>query len=430
MTRRTALLAAAALLLAGGLWLAAARWLWPTTVPAGLRLTDLDPARFFSRSFLARAASYQRFSSIDALLGQTVLLAVLVVYARQGHRLMSQSAAGPIGTGMLLGMLGFGVVWIAELPFGLAAVWWERRHHVSHQGYVRFALDGFLALGGRFLFVSLALVIAMGLARALRGWWWLVATPLFGALALLAAFLTIYLTPSVHPLRDRALLAQAAALARREGVPATRVEVQEVSRETTQPNAEAVGFGPTRRVILWDTLLTGRFRPAEVRTVVAHELGHVAHRHILRGVAWLALFLIPTAGLVALVTRSVGGMADPRAVPVALLVAAAVGFVLAPAREVISRRMEAEADWSALSATHDPTADRTLMRRLALRSLSDPDPPTWSYVLQASHPTIMQRIAMADAWQRLHDTGRLRSHDTGRQRQPTPAHGASSGPAA
>ena len=396
---RRLLLAVATLLIGAALWLAASRWLLPTTVPSGLRLPHLDPARFFSRAYLARSASYERFLDIDALLAELTLLAVLCVYALRGHRLMRESAAGPIGTGMLLGMLGFAVVWIAELPFGLAAVWWERHHHVSHQSYLAWIFESFDALGGRFLFICLALLVAMGLARALRGWWWAAAAPAFAGLALLSAFLSPYLIPSVHPLRDHVLLAEAQTLARVERVPHTKVEVQEVSRFTTAPNAEAVGFGPTRRVILWDTLLHDGFSRTEVRAVIAHELGHVSHEDILKGVGWLALLLVPTTALIALVTRRRGGMARPEAVPSALLVFVALTLVLTPLRNVLSRRVEAAADWAALNATHDPTAQRALMRQLAIKSLTDPNPPSWSYVLDADHPTIMQRLAMTEAWE-------------------------------
>lgn len=381
------------------LWLAAARWLWPTVVPSGLRLAHLNPSDLFSRSYLSRSASYERFLDVDSLLATVVLLVVLGVYALRGHRLMRESAAGPIGTGMMLGMLGFGLVWLAELPFGLAAVWWERRHHVSHQGYVSSVAESFAALGGRFLFVSLAILVAMALARVLRGWWFIAAAPAFGAIALLAAFLNVYLIPSVHPLHDRALLAEVRVLERMENVPGTKVEVQDVSRLTSAPNAETIGFGSTRRVILWSTLLSSHFSKPELRSVIAHELGHVAHKDILKGVGWLAIFLLPTTALIALATRRYGGMARPEAVPVALLVALAVSVALIPVRNVISRRVEAAADWAALQATHDPAAQRALMRKLARESLTNPNPPSWSYVLYADHPTIMQRIAMTRAWE-------------------------------
>jgi STE24 endopeptidase len=394
------LVAAASVAIGAAAWLLAAHLLWHSTVPSDLRLPHLDARTYFSPAFLARSASFERFLAVDRLLGAVVLVAVLAVYAACGQRLMRESAAGPVGTGMLLGMLGFGVVWIAEVPFGLAALWWERRHHVAHQGYASALLDSFLALGGTFVFVSVALLIAMGLARWLRSWWWAVAAPLFVGLALLQAFLGIYLIPQVHPLTNPRVAADARALARVEDVPGTKVEVQDVARFTTAPNAEAVGFGATRRVILWDTLLDGRFSRRQIRIVVAHELGHLARGHTLRRVGWLALFLIPAAALIALATRRRGGMARPEAVPLALLVLVGLGVVTGPLTNVVSRREEAEADWVALQATHDPTAARALFRQLATTSLGDPDPPSWAYVLDADHPTMMQRIAMSVAAQR------------------------------
>jgi STE24 endopeptidase len=296
-------------------------------------------------------------------------------------------------------MLGFAVLWLAEVPFNLAAVWWERRHGISHQGYLSSLLSSFLSLGGTFLFVSLALLVTMAIAGVLRRWWWAVAAPIFAGLALLSVFLSVYLIPNTHSLKREPTAADVRRLARVEGIPGTRADVQEVKRQTTAPNAESVGFGSTRRVILWDTLLDGRFDRREVDVVVAHELGHLAHRHTLKRVGWLILFLLPAAALVALFTRRRGGLARPEAVPVALFVFVALQLLSAPLMNIVSRRDEAEADWSALKATHDPAAARSLFMTLAKASLANPDPPTWSYVLFEDHPTIVQRIAMVDAWQ-------------------------------
>ena len=312
---------------------------------------------------------------------------------------MRESAAGRVGTGMMLGMLGFALVWLAELPFDLVGVWWERRHHVSHQGYVAALIESFIGLGGTFLFVSLALAVAMGVAGLTRRWWWALASPVFVGLALLSTFAGPYLVPNTHPLRDPAVRADARALARAEGEPGTPVLVQGVARFTTAPNAEAVGLGATQRVILWDTLLDGRFSRREVRVVTAHELGHLAHHHPLKRVGWLALFLIPAAALVARATRGRGGLARAEAVPVALFVFIALELVTLPLWNVVSRRQESEADWSALRATRDPSAARTAFERLATTSLSDPDPPTWEYVLFDDNPTFDQRIALTNAWQ-------------------------------
>jgi STE24 endopeptidase len=380
-------------------WLAAARALWHSSVPGDLHLPRVDPRTLFSARFLSRSSSYEEFLDVDGLLGEVAVVLALVVYAWRGHRLMRESAAGRIGTGMMLGMLAFGVVWIAELPFQMASVWWQRSHGTSQQGYLAAALGGFLGLGAEFLFVCLALLIAMGLASLLGRWWWLLAAPAFAGLALLSTFLSVYLIPQTHPLHNPQTAADVRQLAQIEGIPGTRAEVQEVHRETTAPNAESVGFGPTRRLILWDTLLDGRFSRAEVRAVIGHELGHLAHHHPLKRVGWLALFLLPAAGLVALFTASRGGLARPEAVPLAVLVYVLLGLLTGPLMNIVDRRQEAEADWSSLRATRDPAAERSLFVNLARTSLGDPDPPSWSYVLFDDHPTIVQRIAMVDAWQ-------------------------------
>ncbi|HMB52095.1 MAG TPA: hypothetical protein VKU40_02180, partial [Thermoanaerobaculia bacterium] len=125
LPRPAALLLLAA---AAALWALAAYALWDTTVPASARFPDLDASRFFGDVFLERSETYERFLGVLGLLATATLLIVFALYAKRGHRLMRESAAGRIGTGMLLGMLGFAILWLAELPFGLAAVWWQRRY--------------------------------------------------------------------------------------------------------------------------------------------------------------------------------------------------------------------------------------------------------------------------------------------------------------
>lgn len=389
-------------LLAGAvLWLWAAYALWHSTasVPQG---PSLSPHRFFSDSFLARSSSYERFLVVDGLLAALTLIAVLAVYARRGHRLMRESAAGRVGTGMMLGMLGFAVVWLAEIPFGLAAVWWQRSHDVSHQGYLEWIFVSFVGLGSTFVFIAAALAIAMGLAGWLRRWWWLAAAPVFVGLAFLFTLLSPYLIPNTSPLRDPGLRADARALERSEGVKGTRFVVEDVDRFTTAPNAEATGLGPTKTIVLWNTLLSNNFRRAEIRSVLGHEVAHLAHHDPLKQLGWLALFLIPAAALIELLTRRRGGMARPEAVPVALLGLVALQLLATPMFNLVTRRAEVSADWSSLQATHEPAVARAMFRRLSTTSHGSPDPPAWTSLLYGSHPTIMQRIEMTYAWERAH----------------------------
>ncbi len=391
--------AALALLLGAALWLWAARALWDSTAPPSLSLPHLDPHRYFGDAFLARSSTYERFLAIEGLLASLTVVAVLAVYARRGARLARESAAGRVGTGMLLAMLGFAVVWLAEVPFGLAALWWQRRYGVSHQSYLSHLLESFLGLGGEFVFVCLGVGIVMGLAGWTRRWWWLAAVPVLIALALLFSLASPYLLPDTEPVHSRTLQAEARALERIEGAPHARLRVQNVHRFTDAPNAEALGLGPTRTIVLWDTLLRDGFDRREVRFVVAHEVGHLAHDDPLKLLGWLTLFLLPAWALVALFTRRRGGLHRAEAVPVALLVLVAFQLLATPLLNIVGRRVEAAADWAALEATDEPATGKAVMRKLATKSLANPDPPAWTYVLYENHPTIMRRIAMAQAWE-------------------------------
>jgi STE24 endopeptidase len=400
--------AVALVLLAAG-WTIAVVVLWRSTVPADLRLPHLSARDSFSSELLERTSHYQRFVRWNYVLATIAVLVTLAVYAQRGVRLTRESAAGRIGTGMLLGMLGLAMVWLVQLPFGLADVWWERRHGVSHQSYWEWAFGNWVELGAEFLFICLALLIVMALAGPLRDRWWIAGAPAFVALATFFVFLTPYLLPHTHRLRDPALRRAAARLERVEGASGIPIEVEDVHGETSVPNAAATGLGPSKRIVVWDTLLDGRFPRPQVLFVVAHEIGHHARAHLPKSIAWYALFAFPGAYLIAVATRRRGGMYEPAAVPLSLLVLVVLQLLAQPLQNVISRRLEAEADWSALQTTRNPTAGRALFRRFADTALEEPSPPTWDYLLLETHPTLMQRLAMVEAWRRRYATSAAQS---------------------
>jgi STE24 endopeptidase len=389
---------AALLVLLAAVWLVAAWLLWDTSVPSDLRLPDVEPARLLDDAELDRAERFERVSRLLALLGLITLLVVLALYAWRGHRLARESAAGRIGTGMLLGMLGLALVWLSQLPFSLAQHWWQRRYGLTHLNYLEFLLEDWLALAGAFLFICLALLIVMALAGAFPRRWWLAAAPAFVALGTLFAFVFPYLTVEARSLDDPQLETRAERLAGELGIEPIPVRVEDVSDYTSVPNAWAGGLGPSRRVFLWDTLLDGRFADPEIVVVLAHELSHHAREHIWKGVGWYALFALPGAFLIAVATRRRGGMREPAAVPVALLVLVGLQTLALPVDNAFSRRLEAEADWSALEVTRTPSAAEDLFAGFTEEALADPTPPGWSYLFLESHPSIEDRIAMARAW--------------------------------
>ncbi len=378
-------------------WAVAAWLLWDSRVPNGLSSPAVDADAVFSEATLDRADRYELFLRVEFVVAQIVLLAVLALYAWRGARFARESAAGRIGTGMLLGMIGLALVWLSQVPFRLAEVWWARRYDQAEVGYLEALFVNWLELGAEFLFVCLALLIVMALAGWLPRRWWLAAAPAFIVLATLFAFITPFLA-STDP-ADEELRADARRYARIQGTDPVRVDVEDVSEFTDAPNAYAAGFGPTRRIVLWSTLLDGRFSDGEVRVVLAHEIGHHSRNHIPKGLAWYALFAFPGAYLIARFTRRRGGMAQPAAVPLSLFVLVVLSLASLPLQNAISRHMEEEADWMALETTRDVVSARALFRHFATEGLSDPDPPAWSYALLDSHPSIVERLGLIDAWE-------------------------------
>ena len=237
-----------------------------------------------------------------------------------------------------------------------------------------------------------AALVAAGRLLGRRAWIGLWAA--FVALA--AAYVLLYptlLAPRLRPLEDRALAAQIEQLGRRLGLEHTEVEVRKARERTRAINAEALGAGPTTRVILWDTLLAPEVGRGEIRFVAAHELTHVARHHPWKGVAWFALLALPGTWLLARTVK----LDDPRAIPRAAFVLVVLQLATLPLVNAISRRYEAEADWQALRLTNDPSSAEALYRRFARTNLSDPDPPWLLHVVLDTHPSLLERIATARA---------------------------------
>jgi len=209
------------------------------------------------------------------------------------------------------------------------------------------------------------------------------------------------------PMADGPLRTELIALADRDGVPVKDVLVADASRRTKAVNAYVSGFGPTRRIVVYDTMLT-EATPAEVVSVVAHELGHAKDDDVLTGtaigalgtsIAVIVLYLLGSwTWLLGL--AGVDRIAEPRAIGLLLAVATIAGLVGGPAQAFVSRRIEARADAHALELTGDAATFEDMQRRLGTVNLSDPDPPAWEYWMSASHPSTVERMAAARAYAR------------------------------
>jgi STE24 endopeptidase len=257
------------------------------------------------------------------------------------------------------------------------------------------------AIGAVFAGVGGGLLI-LGMRRFGRRWW------IPGAAAVVAFGVIItYAGPVVlDPLFNRFTRLPAGqtrsdvlALAHRAGVDVGQVYEVDASRRTSAANAYVNGIGHTKRVVLYDTLLRS-FTPAEVRFVVAHELGHVRHRDVPRGLLYL-LIVAPFGMLAvarlgeAIAPRDAG--ATPLAVPALVLAVALVAPAITITSNQLSRAVERSADAFALETTREPQTQIDFQRRIAIKNVADPDPPGWVSFLLGTHPPTIDRIGQAAA---------------------------------
>jgi STE24 endopeptidase len=198
-------------------------------------------------------------------------------------------------------------------------------------------------------------------------------------------------------------------MAARDGVPVKDVLVADASRRTTALNAYVSGIGPTRRIVVFDTLLK-EAPPSEVESVVAHELGHAKDGDV---VTFTLVGAIGTAAMVIglyllgfwtglLRLAGVESLREPQAIGLLLAIAALAGLFATPLQSSVSRLIEARADAHALTLTNDPATFEQMQKRLSLVNLAEPDPPAWEQNLFGSHPTTVERIAAARAFARSH----------------------------
>ena len=160
---------------------------------------------------------------------------------------------------------------------------------------------------------------------------------------------------------------------------------------TRQLNAEALGIGPTTRVILWQTTLG--LPAAERAFLVAHELGHVRQHHLWKGLAWFVLL------------AWIAPLRSPEDVPRVLLTAFVLLTLATPIVNTLSRRYEAEADWIGLENARNPRAAQRFFADVAQAGVRDPEPPRWWTLVFGTHPSLAERAGTADAFSRARSPG-------------------------
>ncbi|HKH16890.1 MAG TPA: M48 family metallopeptidase [Solirubrobacteraceae bacterium] len=365
----------------------------------------VEARAYFSAAQIEKAEEY-RTGQLWIYVAQTAIgLGVLVLILRRPPERLA-SIKRPELAGAAVAAAISVAAGIAALP--LSAVARERSKDVGlvTQDWLGYAGDVAKSQAIATVFAGLGgAVLVFGMRRFGPRWW------LPGA-AVVVAFgaLTAYAGPVVlDPLFNDfkrlpagELRSDVLELARKADVDVGEVYEVDASRRTTAANAYVTGFGHTKRVVLYDNLIQD-FKPAETRLVVAHELGHVHHYDVRNGLIWLAIVApFGTWAAAALAERLAprGAALGPRAVPAVALSLALVVPVVTMVSNQLSRDVERRADAFSLELTRDPETFIAFQERITVKNVSDPDPPALARFLLGTHPSTVQRIGLAEAFER------------------------------
>src|SRR5450631_1037834 len=284
----------------------------------------------------------------------------------------------------------------------------EHRFHLSNQRFRAWAWDetkGFLV--GALLAVIVAELVYFIIRHFPQYWWllaWVVVLGLFILMAQLAPVILFPVFYKFQPLEDAELKARLVRLGERAGTRVRGVYKWKLSEKSKKANAALTGLGNTRRIILADTLLDN-YSADEIEAVLAHELGHHVHRHIPKSMAvqaattfvgfWAANWVLHYA-----VDRvhMFDTLSDFANLPLLVLVAAVLSFLLMPALNAYSRYNERQADRYAFRSIASVGPFVSAMNKLAGQNLAERSPSKFVEWFFHSHPAISRRVQAAEAW--------------------------------
>ena len=254
--------------------------------------------------------------------------------------------------------------------------------------------------------------IVYGLMRVSPERWWVFAWLIFIALFIFFAQIApVVLFPLFYkfvPLQNEELKARLVRLGERAGTRVRGVYEWKLSEKSKKANAALTGLGHTRRIILADTLLEN-YNADEIEAVLAHELGHHVHRHILKSIgveALVTLFGFWAANLAlqyAIYDRQMfQHLTDFANLPLLVLVSSALSLLLMPALNAYSRFAERQADRYCWSTVPSIAPYVSAMEKLNKQNLGESHPSRLVEILFHSHPPVSKRIAAAEEWARTH----------------------------
>ncbi|MGB8014200.1 MAG: M48 family metallopeptidase [Terriglobales bacterium] len=288
----------------------------------------------------------------------------------------------------------------------------EHRYNLSNQKFKSWLWDECKSFLIGLVMAVIVVELLYMLMRQTPQHWWLVAWAVFlGLFVLLAQLAPVVLFPIFYkfePLENEELKRRLIVLSERAGTRVRGVYKWHLSEKSKKANAALTGLGATRRIILADTLLD-HYSDDEIEAVLAHELGHHVHRHILKSIFvqagitlvgfWLANEVLRYAVERRHMFETISDFAN---LPLLILVSTVLSFLLMPALNAYSRFNERQADRYCFESVARVEPFISSMNKLAEQNLAEKTPSRWVEWLFHSHPAISKRVAAAEAWVKAH----------------------------
>jgi STE24 endopeptidase len=384
-------------------FVAVAAWRIPWHPVPGGTPAPASAASVFTSAQIARANAYTdparhlAWASLAVSLAVTCVLGFTSLGARLVGRLRGWWWVRALVAVLVLALVGR----LVTLPFAIVGHHRSLAYGLTTESWGPWAVDQAKSLLLSAVFSGLAVAVLVGCARRWSAVWPVVAGGVLGALVMLGSFVyPVLVEPAFNhftSLQAGPLRTQILQLAATEHVHLGDVLVADASRRTTTLNAYVSGYGSTRRVVLYDNVVHDLPR-RQILAVVGHELTHARHDDVLTGSVLAALGTLGGVGLLGLalqvVRRRPGSLREPTVVPLLLALLALGTLLSSPVNNGLSRQIETRADVGGLQATRDTAAFVTMQKQLALHARSD-DPPAWSQFWFGSHPTTLERVAIA-----------------------------------
>ena len=300
--------------------------------------------------------------------------------------------------------------WLLSFPMTVYQDFYrEHQYDLSNLTFTAWLIENLKSLGLAAVFGSLILMALYAAIRRTGSRWWIWGSALMIGFTMFGAFIApVFLMPIFNeykPMNEGPLKNQILSMARANNIPADNVYQFDASKQSNKISANVSGFASTTRISLNDNLLN-RCSPAEVKSVMGHEMGHYVMNHVYKGIMEMGILMLLSFAIANwafnfIVSRwgaqfSITDIKDVAGLPLLAVIFAVISFISTPISNTITRTQEIEADMFGLNAAREPDGFAAVSMKLSeYRKIN---PGHWEEIFFYDHPSGRVRVSTAMKW--------------------------------